>query len=289
LKFIETFSPFIFEDKNKISTKQRLIVTASLKMNAVESEPAINQFLLAWGDTFFWVSHEWAIQDLPGKRSHKRFTFSWPSLDDTRRYLNLTQEQPERFFGLLVGDSSKEEICVAIFIYSLYLATWWHVVRQGLCLHCSAVSRNGQGFLFLGQSTAGKSTVARLSLELGHQVLGDDLNFVFPETEKHYLVAAGPSVQPLEGAYAPIHSPVCGVFNLVKDDCDSLKSLSQKETAQALWESFRQAPTTAKLPPRLMGYAFETCCAMARTIPGYELHFRKSPDFWKLIDEQFPG
>jgi len=27
---------------------------------------------------------------------------------------------------------------------------------------------------------------------------------------------------------------------------------------------------------------------LARTIPGYELHFRKSPDFWKLIDAEFP-
>ena len=33
--------------------------------------------------------------------------------------------------------------------------------------------------------------------------------------------------------------------------------------------------------------AFSISTAMAREIPGYELHFRKSPHFWNLIDEQF--
>ena len=39
----------------------------------------------------------------------------------------------------------------------------------------------------------------------------------------------------------------------------------------------------------LMKHSFEFIAGLARKVPGYELHFRKSPDFWKLIDGQIIG
>jgi hypothetical protein len=46
----------------------------------------------------------------------------------------------------------------------------------GVVLHSAGVVRNGAAFLFLGRSGAGKTTVARLSLAAGAEVLSDDLN-----------------------------------------------------------------------------------------------------------------
>jgi hypothetical protein len=36
----------------------------------------------------------------------------------------------------------------------------------------------------------------------------------------------------------------------------------------------------------MMNKLFKQIAAIARHLPGYELHFQKSPDFWELIDEQ---
>jgi hypothetical protein len=32
--------------------------------------------------------------------------------------------------------------------------------------------------------------------------------------------------------------------------------------------------------------SFKISASIARQVPGFELHFRKHPDFWKLIDDQ---
>jgi hypothetical protein len=48
--------------------------------------------------------------------------------------------------------------------------------RDSIMIHSSAVIAGGQGFLFVGPSEAGKSTVARLSGN--HHVLGDEMNLV---------------------------------------------------------------------------------------------------------------
>jgi hypothetical protein len=50
-----------------------------------------------------------------------------------------------------------------------YLST-----RQGLLLHSAGMEHEGQGYLFLGYSGAGKTTVSRLLAAAGHRMLSDD-------------------------------------------------------------------------------------------------------------------
>ncbi len=60
-----------------------------------------------------------------------------------------------------------------------YQAFWSARRAAGLdafLIHSSAVIVDGRGFLFVGPSEAGKSTVARLSA--AHHVLGDEMNLV---------------------------------------------------------------------------------------------------------------
>ncbi len=53
----------------------------------------------------------------------------------------------------------------------------------GLLLHSSGVVRDGEAYLLLGQSGAGKSTFARLSLEAGLSILSDDMNGVLARAD----------------------------------------------------------------------------------------------------------
>ena len=84
-----------------------------------------------------------------------------------------------------------------------------------------------------------------------------------------------------------LRPPLRGVFTLVKDNHDYLVPLSPIQVARALFDGFlQQTPYVKRLPDEVVGLAFRTVCAIARLVPGYELHFRKSPDFWDVIDAE---
>ena len=65
-----------------------------------------------------------------------------------------------------------------------------HSPAFGLFLHASAVAVNGGAILFLGHSTAGKSTIARLT-GTAHPVLADDSVFVSPGGDGAWRVVDG--------------------------------------------------------------------------------------------------
>ena len=143
------------------------------------------------------------------------------------------------------------------------------------------------GFLFLGASETGKTTVSDLSVACGYPILGDDLNMIIRDDENSYRLAAVPRpvLSPVD--YSTIRPPLKGVFTLIQDCRDYLVPLSFAETARALFESFMQTPSGEKLPNKVIHIAFRTCCEIARCVPGYELHFRKSSNFWRVINECF--
>ncbi len=139
----------------------------------------------------------------------------------------------------------------------------------------------------MGKSGAGKSTAALLSAEIGLPVIADELTFVISDATHNYRLAGMPTVKlPPEG-WTAIRPPLRGIFHLVQDTTNYLEPLSQRQTARLLFEGMMQTPSVPKLPDAMVGDAFRTASDIARTIPGYTLHFRKSPDFWKIIDAEF--
>jgi hypothetical protein len=148
--------------------------------------------------------------------------------------------------------------------------------------------KGDKGFLFLGRSEAGKTTAARQSVLIGYSALGDDLNFVIHDDESRYKIAASPSLLGSALGYSMLRPSLHGILTLIQDDKDYLVPLPRAKVARALMESLGQVPKYNYLSDQSIRSSFQTCCNIARRVPGYELHLRKSPDFWKLIDEQFP-
>jgi hypothetical protein len=169
----------------------------------------------------------------------------------------------------------------------LYLATARHTEHGGLILHSSAVARDGDGFLFLGESDAGKTSVATWSREANRPALGDDVNFLIARDEG-FLVAAAPSPKLSPAGYSQETPSVRAVFLLHKADEDALVPLSPMRTASALFAAFLQAPPGGSLSPDAIGHAFGVACRVSRLVPGYELHFKRGPSFWRLIDRELP-
>jgi hypothetical protein len=169
----------------------------------------------------------------------------------------------------------------------MYLATWWHAIHGGLCLHAAAVSRNGNGFLFLGESGAGKSTVSTMSAAIGIPVLAEDRVFLLNQ-HNHYSLASGPHPTTEYAHYSSLCPNLRAVFVLAKDRENFITPISQSDAGKYLFAAFLQNSASGYLPAGVMESAFTAACDVARQVPTFELHFHKSPDFWKLIDEQFP-
>ncbi len=290
-RFVEQFHPFLARAIDCSKCLHNLIVaTVSVDTGAVPPAWLLESQRQDW--QAFCQAFAVAYRQFCQARSLRQktdgnldvFTFAW--FPAVRR----NSDEPIRLTGLVVEDCD-QYAHLRVFGYLLLLATGWHLQRGGLLIHSSAVAHNERGFLFLGASESGKTTLSTMSDAIGRRVLGDDLNFIICEAEaaKLYRLAAAPSPINSPVGYSMIRPILRGVFTLVKDDRDYLISLSPRQVAHAMFDGFiNQTPYTRRLPNEALRLAFRTCVAIARAVPGYELHFRKSPDFWKLIDEQFP-
>jgi len=221
------------------------------------------------------------------------FTFTWPHYRSNEmgdnKFCKSSTLDLQKTFNAFVVEEYAPNIHIRILLYLLFIATCWHIERGGLYLHSSAVQRSpNNGFLFLGASGNGKTTVAKLSVEAGYSALGDDLNFIIKD-QNGFKLAAAPSVVQSLPNYSKFSPSLRAIFRLVKDDHDELVPLSPIEISKYLLESLKQIPKASLLTDEVFQQAFKTAAFIARCVPGYELHFRKTKEFWRIIDEKFPS
>jgi len=80
--------------------------------------------------------------------------------------------------------------------------------------------------------------------------------------------------------------PIKAVFKIHQDDNNHILGLSPMHFFKFVCE--QSFDVTAKnLPKGYYRRLLEQIGKLTRSVPGYELHFRKSADFWKLIDTEF--
>ena len=192
-----------------------------------------------------------------------------------RRFLD--EPTGKRFFYLIFG-LEKDSIFVS---YVYFLCNLWAIENGFAPIHSAGVIHNENLYLFSGTSGAGKTTIARMSKEIGDAVLDEELVLIPSLPAKNYI-ARGWGYG-LNTSNAPLRA----VFNIVQDDKDYLLPLSQTQTARFLVErSIEELGNYVH--NETMSVLFNRVATIARSVPGYELHFRKSLYFWKLIDEQIP-
>jgi hypothetical protein len=200
----------------------------------------------------------------------------------------IDYEQTKQIGGLVFNEID-DQTYLRIFGYALFLSIIWHLNHNSLCLHSAGVAQLKKGFLFLAESGGGKTTVAQLSAAIGYLPLGDDINFIL-KPDDYYRLAASVSTVISPVGYSLERPPLQGIFRLVKDTENFLVPLPPKQLVAVMFDAFLQeTPYVRRLPSNLINKGFQTISDISRRVPGYELHFRKNPDFWKLIDERFPN
>jgi len=152
----------------------------------------------------------------------------------------------------------------------------------GAVLHSSGVTDGSKAWLFYGHSGAGKTTIARRSLEVGHQVLSDDINALYLE-EGIPVVAK----MPFAGEFGYTNDrigpfPVAGLHALKQAPENSWRAVSKASAVASLVSC---APFLNHDPyrlPRLMENLEEV---VATTLAGV-LSFNLEGDFWTLLESQ---
>ena len=231
-----------------------------------------------------YVKHNRLDQDI-NPFTGTNFYYSWPG-DWSNQLSSANSIEPERI-SLFVINVLDEQTSKKLWGVLFFQAMKWYIRQGGICAHSCGINRYGKGFLFLGPSEAGKTTIAQISSEIGDFSLGDDLNFIFRHEEDFYITAA-PTVVGNPVGYSSLRTVLRGIFRIIQDDFNKIVPISSSYTAQLLFNAFySQSPYTKRLSDPYMAHAFKVIGELARTIPAYELHFRKSPDFWKLIDAEF--
>lgn len=153
----------------------------------------------------------------------------------------------------------------------------------GLLLHSSGVVIGNRCFVFVGQSGAGKSTIAGLALERGHQVLSDDLNHLAFE-EGRWTACAMPFAGDHQGKGLETRVPVAGLFRLTKGPDNAIEPLSPAEGVSLLVSA---APFVNTDPYRA-DQLDRTIDTIVSTMPPRRLTFRKDASVWPIIEELCP-
>ncbi len=166
----------------------------------------------------------------------------------------------------------------------------------GIIIHSCSVLRDGRAFLFVGESGAGKTTIARLSTP--SLILSDEVSAIIPagSSGSTYWCHATPfwgdladgldeegrrttlREQPAAAPLARILFPRKILFPR-EDTRDSVVPVSPSDAFMELArEAFAFGDDEAT-----HSAITATCARLAECVPAADLHFRKTPEFWSCI------
>jgi hypothetical protein len=150
----------------------------------------------------------------------------------------------------------------------------------GALFHASSVVMEGRGYLFVGRSGAGKTTVADLSEAVGGVVLSEEMSCVssVPSDGRVDLLSL-PLHHRRRREVVPYRVPLAGVFELVQASTCEVSRLGQGDGVRALMRTV----TTGVRDPRFLTRAFDMVREVAGLTSVASLRFRKDASFWEAI------
>jgi hypothetical protein len=187
---------------------------------------------------------------------------------DHAKPARLCLSDPDR----LVGNGVLENFLRVVLAYRLLQA-------GGLLLHSAAVVKDGRAYIFIGRSGAGKSTISRMGLTAGLDVLSDDMNALVPEGGRYWaekLPFAGDLGQTAKpkGRY-----PVAGIYRLGQGAHNAIERLS---SARAMAALLACAPFVNADPHRSERLA-ANIERLLGSVPVSELMFNLDGGVWELL------
>jgi len=149
--------------------------------------------------------------------------------------------------------------------------------HDGFVLHCCGLVKNGKGYIFLGLSQSGKSTMYRISP--GSTLLSDEM-VVVRKWAGRYHVYGTPFWGDFPGGTGNFHKPVHGLYFLCKDSSNFTRPVAGKEAVMRIIRNVLFFSRDQGESSRL----FFLCSDFVTGILLRELHFLPEPSVWDVIE-----
>jgi len=200
--------------------------------------------------------------------------------------------------GCLIFDGRTNRGAIYIFYTKTALhvpATLWKLSFVFVCLTMAAMNRllvhgagikrrrGGGGYLFLGKSGAGKSTIAALSP--GEVTLSDDAPAI-EAGEGGFRIHATPFTQTSIARYRPKRWRLQqeGLRKLLFLHHAAVTRIEPRERHFACMELLTcHVHCYGLMEAGLKRRAFDLCHRICKAVPAADLHFRKDSGFWELV------
>ena len=148
----------------------------------------------------------------------------------------------------------------------------------GLIIHAAGLKKREFGYLFMGHSGAGKSTVARFSGDA--LVLNDDLVMILP-SELGWIVHGTPFWNPTQARPNPCSALLMGIYALVQDTGVYIEQISHGIALAELITNVPVLTQSADLSMQVM----DRCDEIIQQVQPVRLHFLPDDSFWHLIEK----
>ncbi len=178
-----------------------------------------------------------------------------------------------------------------VFENFLRLYTAYAVLRQGgVLLHSAGVVVNNRAWLFIGSSGAGKSSIAKLALAAGADILSDDINILLPNDEGGFN--AGPV--PFAGDLGQVAcnkrgtSPVAATICLRQSSAMRLRAMQKS----AAYSRLMTCSPTVNISHTHNDRLHDVLIDLLQVAPSFELNFSLQDEFddiYRMMREEVPA
>jgi len=165
------------------------------------------------------------------------------------------------------------------------------IQQKSVCLHASAVSVSGKALLFLGHSTAGKSTICRLLSER-YPEIADDKVWVYQIKNGCWMVRDGSNNGNIENNCGNPNGrgqyPLLAILRIFKSNTAQIDPISQKETCKYLMDAVFEIDFQRKIIDlKIRKRWFRLVAEISRKIEGRRLTFNKDTSIIRKIHDNF--
>jgi len=171
------------------------------------------------------------------------------------------------------------------------------VPSDSIYLHGAATAMGGRAILFLGHSTAGKSTLSRL-LATHFTSIADDTVYVTRKGASNWFVRDGrsrsgvalgpPANEATQNRGRENVWPLGAIVRIFKAEDLLLERIGQKRLCQHLMDAVYEVDVQRRFSGiRAAETWFRLAAELARQFPGWHLHFSPTVDTVRLLTERF--
>jgi len=182
---------------------------------------------------------------------------------------------PAAYDGEAEGSPPQDDRLLS-YTYSQVLAA-----NRGLLLHAAAVLKDKRAFLFFGPSGGGKSTIAWLSRD--YEVMADDVAAVRKIKNRFYVFSTPWRQSGFVRTDAKTSGRVSAIFFIKKSRRIRFKPLRPEDALARIVG--RQVHFLKYTDMLLAGKIFFTTYDLVKSVPAYEMEFKKDGDFWLKLED----